>query len=556
MTDVLNPAAIKPARLTALITVALWLMVGCNFVRTDAVAATSTTVRVIVATNAESPQQIETSSPVPTLNAAARTMQPISTATLAATNTPSTNMLTEDGCEASAGQPGAAHIVTADVDYAAHTVRVDHRVHVINRTNDLLADVVLNIEPNRWAGVFMLESVLGTYNGNPFVTAYEATGRRLRVELAAPIEPGCGVELQLVYVLQIPPVGQGVSSLTGYLGYTARQLNLGHWLATIAVRRGSAWVSHDVAQIGEQIVSETANWDVTFNVANAPVELHIAAPGRLERPDGDTWRFVLIESREFSASMSDQFNIIAQESTSGTMIEVYTFDDAVINTANGVIDGAAHVLLIASRSLSMYSDLFGEYPYERFLIVEGDFSDGMEFSGLVFVGRDWFRTFTGEPTGYLTIITVHEVAHQWWYARVGSDQAETPWLDEALATYSEYIFFEEYYPALRDWWWSFRVGTFVPADFTGRRVNSTVYEFSTIREYINAVYLRGAQMLHALREDIGTDPFFNWLHAYSQAGAGRVVSPDVFWSLLTDEQRELTRETREAYLSSVLAGFP
>jgi hypothetical protein len=67
------------------------------------------------------------------------------------------------------------------------------------------------------------------------------------------------------------------------------------------------------------------------------------------------------------------------------------------------------------------------YPYERLVIVEGDFADGMEFSGLSFVSEAWFRTWRGEPNDWITVITVHEVAHQWWYAMVGSDSAADPY---------------------------------------------------------------------------------------------------------------------------------
>ena len=301
--------------------------------------------------------------------------------------------------------------------------------------------------------------------------------------------------------------------------------------------------------IGEQIVSEIADWEISLNVANAPENLTIAAPGEVTEVDDHQWSIIHHNSREFSLSMSHQFNV-AQQEVNGVNVELYSFDDALVQTENGTVDGAAHALDIATESLAMFSDLFGDYPHKRFVVVQGDFPDGMELSGLVFVSGDWFRSYTGSPAGYLTIITVHEVAHQWWYARVGSDQANTPWLDEALATYSEYIYYEEHYPALRDWWWQFRVGTFVPPDYAGATVDSSVYQFSTIREYINAVYLRGARMLDALRRDLGTDAFFEWLRRYAEAGADRIVTPELFWSLLSPSELLRTQQTRETYLSA------
>ena len=185
------------------------------------------------------------------------------------------------------------------------------------------------------------------------------------------------------------------------------------------------------------------------------------------------------------------------------------------------------------------------------MIVQGDFPDGMEFSGIVFVSTAWFYTFDGTHQNYLTLITIHEVSHQWWYARVGNDSALAPWLDEALSTYSEYIFIENYYPDFKNWWWTFRVANFGPQGF----VDSNVYEFRTGREYINAVYLRGVQMLHNLREDIGDNEFFDLLRKYVEAGDGQIVTSDLFWSLLTPEQIERSQQTRDDFLRQPEVGL-
>lgn len=510
----------------------LWFLIlmGCTFVRVEsALPPTATTLRVIQSTS------------VPTFS---REMQAVASQVPDATRTP----VVMD-CQATAGQPTAQHTVIADIDYAAHRVDVLQRVRYINRGNESLPQIVFNVEPNRIAGAFMLQSVEFS-EGLP-VPAYELTGRRLMVDLNEPLTPGCALELRLHFQLVVPPVGQGVNGYSGYFGYTARQFNLGHWLPTLATRSSGAWVTHDVVAIGEQIVTEIADWEIALTVSNTPDNLVIAAPGVVTEVDGNTRRFTHASAREFSLSMGDQFNV-ARQMINGVTVELYSFDDAIVQTEHGTVDSAAHALDTAAQSLAMFADLFGEYPYGRFIVVQGDFPDGMELSALVFVGGAWFRSYIGDPAGYLTIITAHEVAHQWWYARVGSDQANTPWLDEALATYSEFIYFEEYYPELKDWWWQFRVESFAPPDFTGATVDSSVYQFSSIREYINAVYLRGARMLDALRRDLGTDAFFDWLRRYAAAGAGRVVTPDLFWSLLSPSELARTQNTRAAYLSNAL----
>ena len=504
----------------------LTVLLGCTFSRAESpLPPTSTTVRVIQTT------------PVPTFD---RNLQPV------ASQQPDAVSEAVIDCQSTAGQPMALHTVTAEVDYAAHEIDVRQQVRYINRGSDSFPEIVFEVEPNRIGGALEMDAV--TYRGGAAVPSYELTGRRLEVELLEPLAPGCSLELEMHFSLRVPAVGEGATAYWGYFGHTARQLNLGHWLPTVALRSDGHWITHEAIGIGEQLVSEIADWDVTLTVSDAPEELVVAAPGNKLSSGDDSWRFQLAGSREFSVSMSTEFRVSEQMTSSGVAVEMYSFEDAIVQTDKGEVDGAVHALEVATNSLLMYSDLFGAFPYPRYVVVQGDFPDGMEFSGLVFVSGDWFRTFAGDPASYLTLITIHETAHQWWYARVGSDQATTPWLDEALATYSEYIYIEEYYPLLKDWWWQFRVATFVQADYGGSKVDSSVYQFSTTREYINAIYLRGALMMDSLRRDLGTDVFFDWLRRYSEAGNRRVVGADLFWSLLSPHELALTQTTRATFL--------
>ena len=443
-------------------------------------------------------------------------------------------------CQGTAGQPTTAHLVHADLNYAQRVLAVDQTIFYTNRTNGALQRMILSVEANQWPEAFRLEAV----TVDEMNVAFELTGRKLQIELPEALEPGCTLTMNLTFQVHVPQISEGLSAYRGFLGYSSRQLNLGNWLPMIAPRLEGDWVLRESVLIGEQTVLEIADWDVTLNIADAPETLLIAGPGTLAQESDHTWHFHISASRDFSLSLSADFNHRQAQTPSGIDVELYSFDDALVQTETGAtVDGAAHALDVAARSLAMYEDLYGPYPHERLVIVEGDFPDGMEFSGLVFVSRDWFTRFTGNPAAFLTIITIHEVAHQWWYASVGNDQAMSPWLDEALATYSEYVFIEEYYPELKDWWWAWRVDNYTPQGF----VDSNVYQFSSIRDYINAVYLLGARMLHDLRRDMGTDSFFDFLRRYREAGSGRIVDADLFWSLLTVDELAASQSTRQRY---------
>lgn len=503
----------------------LMLMVSaCSLTATTEVAQlpTATTVRFDPATI------------VPTMD---RRVNVVPTVTQAPTPEPAT----PNGCLLSAGQPGIHYTVTANLNYGQRAMLVRQVARYINRSNDPLEQLVFSVEPSQWPNAFRLNEV--TISAQP--VGYELTGRKLVVDLPQVLEPGCAQEVTLAFQLTVPQIGAGLTAYRGFLGHSQRQVNLGNWLPVIAPHLNGQWIIRDAVLVGEQTVLDVADWDVTFNVSGAPDTLEIAGPGEVTRTGAHAWRFVIDNSRDFTVSLSDAFHIFRDQTESGVIVELYSFDDAQVQTEDGLtIDAAAHALASAVKSLTTFEALYGPYPHSRLVVVEGDFPDGMEFSGLVFVSRDWFTRFNGNPAAFLTVITVHEVAHQWWYAGVGSDQAQAPWLDEALATYSEYVFFEEYYPDLRDWWWEWRVDNYSPQGF----VDSTVYEFASIREYINTVYLLGARMLHEVRADIGTDAFFALLHRYYEAGAGRIVSPDVFWDAMSADELAATALTRKQYL--------
>ncbi|MCY3780992.1 MAG: M1 family aminopeptidase [Chloroflexi bacterium] len=488
------------------------------------------------------PNPVSADSGLPGVESAAVTASPTpAEPTPLATAPPTSTLATENRCHADAGHPTRGISADVDIDYENKTVVVFQRVRFLNREPAPIEEVILDVQANQWEDIFFLEDLRVDEQD----ASYRLDRNRLQVQLAETLQSGCWLEIALRFRLQPAAIGDGLRSYRGFLGYSSRQLNLGHFLPTAAARLDGAWRIHEPVGIGEQIVYEVADWQVNLNVRGASASLQLAAPGTVRRVGDGRWSVQLRNSRDFALSLSEEFVLREQELANGVTLAVYAFADAVVNDRGLEMDGAAHVLGEAAKSLDTFARLFGHYPWDRLVIVQGDFPDGMEFSGLVFVGSGWFYGFDGTTRNYLTLISVHEVAHQWWYARVGNDAALNPWLDEALATYSEYLFIEANYPADKNWWWTFRVAVYFPQG----SVDYPVYEFNTPREYINAIYLRGAQMLQNLREDIGDEAFFEMLRAYYVAGDARIADPSLFWRQLSPELLPLTEATRRDFLA-------
>ncbi len=433
-----------------------------------------------------------------------------------------------------------AYEIEATLDWPSQSLEVEETLTFHNDTGHPLDALVLAFPGTIAPEELTLKRIA---LGNSALRDYILNGQQLILPLPSPLLPTEVVQVSLRFNLSIPPIRSGYRhGHLGYWGYSARQTNLGLWFPQLLpYKEENGWTWHQFWPVGETNVSRAANYRVTLRVQGAPDTLRVAGPGAFVRSSANTWRFELCDSRELSLSLSDQFRLLTTTSAGGTPVELFLLDSG----DEQAMHAARHALQVATDALDLFEERFGPFLFDRLVVVEGDFPDGMEFSGLVFVSEAWFRTWQGTPNDWLTLITAHEVAHQWWYAAVGNDQAAAPYLDEALATYSELLFVEHYYPELVEWWWAFRVNAYSPSG----PVDMPVTAFNAPRPYINTVYLQGARMLHDLRLAMGDEAFFAWLTHYVEAMRGKIAEPADFWGAMTAEAYALTAPIRQQYLA-------
>jgi aminopeptidase N len=146
----------------------------------------------------------------------------------------------------------------------------------------------------------------------------------------------------------------------------------------------------------------------------------------------------------------------------------------------------------------------------------------MEFPCLIMIGKDCY-TGTGRDFGETCI--AHEIAHQWWYSAVGSDQINTPWVDESLAEYLGFLYWRERYGtgAFEAAW---NAGIGASENDLVQPVGASIYEFDNWRDYADVVYYQGARMFKALHEKLGDDVFFGALRQYYEDHCNLNVSED------------------------------
>lgn len=439
------------------------------------------------------------------------------------------------------------YILDAVFNYDQHTLIVVETIRYVNNTAEELLDLVLVIDPNRWEVGFTLLSI--TWEEGAAIESYELLADEMYITLPDPLALGEAMELTLSYSLDIPPIASpvGEANPRAY-GYSRRQTNIVDWYFYVPpYRPGEGWLVHPRWAFGERQVYEASDFQVRLSLEKPVENLVIAASAAVEI-DGDAYTYRLEGARTFALSASDQYQV---NTTRVGDVDIYSYNFPFDE------DAGQEVLKNTADAVELFSQLIMPYPYSSFSVVEADFLDGMEFSGLFFLSHGFYDLYDGTPRGYLTFIAAHETAHQWWYGLVGNDQALEPWLDEALCTYMEYIFYENVYTddpsisvqKLLDWWWYYRVNFYAPQGW----VDGTIYNFTLFRPYRDSIYLHGAEFISDLRILIGDEAFFAFLREYAHQYAYKIASAPDFFTLLGEFTDQDLDELMAKYFQTQLA---
>jgi aminopeptidase N len=269
--------------------------------------------------------------------------------------------------------------------------------------------------------------------------------------------------------------------------------------------------------VGDPYVTEVADYSVTITTTEGVI---VSGTGT-ETRQGNRWHYEAEQARSFAFAASDLYQVMSRE-VGDVMVYSYHFPDNR--------DAGEAALDTAAQALELFVELYGPYPYPEYRVCETEFAGGMEFSTLTFLGSVFYDEYDGTARTPLVALTAHEVSHQWFYGLVGNDQVAEPWLDEALAEYSAFLYYEDYLPEDADWWWNYAVEQWAP---TGN-IDSSIYEFRSNRDYLDAVYRRGAEFVHDLRETMGDPAFFGFLQEYQRRYAFRLVKSRDFFSLVQE----------------------
>jgi hypothetical protein len=416
---------------------------------------------------------------------------------------------------------GTSYTMGVHLNFEEHRLDVRERIDYTNVTSETLSNVMLNVHPNHSRGNFELNDIKVDLDGEwtkPEVFPLDVT---LRVELPRDLAPDEHVALLLDFTLNLPRISPDEEFSRGGFGFSKRTVSLGNWYPVLAhYREEEGWYGLKYFPVGDPYVTDVADYSVTITTTE---DVIIAGTGQ-ERRAGKRWQYEAEQARTFAFAASNVYQVSSARAggADGPMVHSYYLPN---NEEAGEV-----VLETATQAIELFTELYGPYPYADYRIAETEFAGGMEFSGVTFLGSAFYDGWDGTSRSPLIPLTAHEVSHQWFYGKVGNDQLVEPWLDEAPAEYSGYLYYERYLPDDTDWWWFYAVDQWAP---TGK-IDNLIYVFRDNREYLDAVYRRGAQFMRDLRETMGDPAFFGLLEEYQRRYAYQMVTSKDFFGLVQE----------------------
>lgn len=278
----------------------------------------------------------------------------------------------------------------------------------------------------------------------------------------------------------------------------------------VLARYENGWRTDTYFPIGDPFYHDISSFYVNLTVDEEAV---VATSGqifdtRLFNKNGAPKKTVEIGAehiRDFAMAVG-KLSVLSDVTGSGAHaveLNYYYFEDAA----------PAKTMERIKRTMEVFSEAFGEYPYNTFTVSQSTDSGGMEYGTFVTVSR------TPSTEEYLDIIT-HEIAHQWWYNIVGNDQINNAWLDEGLAEFCTYYFYyltddrAAYSAAMANMTLSYSsFSSYENLGFNGK-MNRPLSSFLTDGEYAAVVYFKGALLFDSLHTLVGENKFLSALRRY------------------------------------------
>lgn len=267
-----------------------------------------------------------------------------------------------------------------------------------------------------------------TQNGRP--VSFDVYDTVMKVTLAEPILPGDSSVFEMRFHAQVPLM----TRRTGRDSNDGIDYSMAQWYPKMAQYDHTGW--HADPYIGREFYAPYGTFDVRITL---PAEYVVGGTGVVQNPDevghgygthasssapatsGDslTWHFYAENVHDFAWAADPEYihdRFTDQQGITYHVLYLPAYAEVWKNQRTWL---PALTEFLGAR--------YGRYPYPQFTVAQaGD--GGMEYPMVTFI--------TGNRSpGSLLGTTAHELAHEWFYGIVGSNEADYAWIDEGFANY-------------------------------------------------------------------------------------------------------------------------
>lgn len=360
------------------------------------------------------------------------------------------------------------------------------------------------------------------------------------VILAKPLAKGETVAITTAYS------GKDVVREIGGTNYEVNGAARESWFPNVGTGLGSyTWYNmtfhtpKDVQMVatGERI-SDVADSKGRTSVWQTPEPFPVAGfnLGQFKTNEGEKVGNVTISSYA-NVNPSDQVRAVAEEILGGTM------------DTTGMLRRTTSE---ARASVAIYTDFFGPLTFDHIYVTQQSACDyGQSWPMLVYLPICYFFDTTirhqlGLDFGsgaYWTVVTPHEVAHQWWGQTVGFTSYRDQWMSEGFADFSASLFLlrtNKDMKPYRDFWMEERrhlieknASGVRPVDVAPVTMGWRTDSSRTGDVYNALIYSKGAYILHMLQMSFwttkyGDAPFKKAMHDFVETYRDRAATTEDF----------------------------
>ncbi|MEM7118728.1 MAG: M1 family metallopeptidase [Chloroflexota bacterium] len=348
-------------------------------------------------------------------------------------------------------EPIASYDMVVTLDADTKQLTAVSTITYVNRTTEPIPDLVFHLYLNAFRdtnSIFLRESgtqhrgeiwdpnapgwievtSLALADGTPLDLELIEDDTLARADLPTAVLPGESIVLDVAFTAQLPRV-------FARTGFVDDFFLVGQWFPKLGVWEEGAWNAYPF-HANSEFYADFGTYNVAITL---PDNYVTGGTGLLveQIDNGDGTQTAVYHAEDvidFAWTASPHF-LSESRTINGTEILYLYLPEHEWSVER--------VLPAAAAAVTLFSDWYGPYPYERLTVVDvpdnGGGAGGMEYPTFVTVGPvDILGIGAAENEAILgsEIVTIHEVGHQWWQSMVAFNEAEEPWLDEGFTDYS------------------------------------------------------------------------------------------------------------------------